>query len=60
MKHTNLDTTSLTELKKLSNLLEQKIGDSNVNLLELIEEKDALEQRNDEAEADVKDLMSIM
>ena len=60
MKNTNLDATSLTELKKLSNLLEQKISDSNVNLLELIEEKDALEQRNDEAEADVKDLMSIM
>jgi len=60
MKNPNLDATSLTELKKLSNLLELKISDSNVNLLELIEEKDALEQRNDEAEADVKDLMSIM
>ena len=56
----NLDKTPLEELKNLSNLLGHKIGESNTNLLELIEEKDALEQRNEEADADVKDLMSIM
>ena len=55
-----LDKTPLEELKKLSNLLGHKICESNTNLLELIEEKDALEQRNEEADADVKDLMSIM
>ena len=60
MKNTNLDATSLTELKMLSNLLQRKISDNNIYLLELIEEKDVLEQRNEEAEADVKDLMSIM
>ena len=60
MKKPNLDVTSLSELKKLSNILEQKIRLSNINMLELIQEKDVLEQRNEEAEADVKDLMSIM
>ena len=54
-----LEHSTLPNLKSLKERLELQICQSNSTLLNLIEEKDDLEVRRDEAAADVRDLMEI-
>ena len=56
----DLEQANLTDLQDLENALEIKIFEMNTKLLQLIEEKDRLEERNAEGLTDVKDLLSIM
>ena len=56
----DLEQANLTDLQDLEKALEIKIFEMNTKLLQLIEEKDRLEQGNAEGLTDVKDLVSIM
>ena len=51
---------NLSNLESLKKELEKRVRESNSELLQVLEMRDALEQKSEEVNADVKDLMSIM
>jgi len=59
-KHSNISDMNVSNLEILKQELENRVRESNLELLRLLEVKDVLEQRSEEVDADVKDLMSIM
>ena len=56
----DLNNCDLDTLKLLIGALEGMIGESNSDLVELLNIKDSLEQKREESLSDVKDLMSII